>query len=131
LIIEAGIPRQLDYSQRNIEPLFLVKERLCFYLLEKDRDMSFIKLMAQEAIGAQLQPSEGLDEDLVRKSRIRAHSRVLDVAKRIYPWIDFSKIDQAIKDNLRDEAPQMIAEWYRVFEPENYQSYLDSLKPKD
>lgn len=108
-----------------------MKERLCFYLLEKDRDMSFIKLMAQEAIGAQLQPSEGLDEDLVRKSRIRAHSRVLDVAKRIYPWIDFSKIDQAIKDNLRDEAPQMIAEWYRVFEPENYQSYLDSLKPKD
>lgn len=128
MTIEAGVPRTLDYSQRHNRPFFRVLERLCFYRLEQERETRFVELMAREAMASQLHPAEGLDEDAVKKSRLRAHSRVVDVAKRIYPWVDFANIDQAIKDGLRDEAPALIAEWYRVFEPENLQPYLDSLK---
>jgi len=88
-------------------------------------------LAAKKEIAAQGYPGLGVHLETVNALRSRAHQRVADFARRLYPWADLDESEDAAKAALRREAPALIAEWYRYFEPQNLDGYLRRLREQE
>jgi len=81
-------------------------------------------------IAAQGYPGLGVHAEIVDALRSRAQQQVADFARRLYPWAQLDEGEDAAKAALRQEAPALIAEWYRYFEPDNLEGYLDRLRQR-
>lgn len=129
MIVEAGVPTTLDYSQRSY-PLFHVLEKLCFYKLSRQKEKEASYIVALRSFTAQGYPGFGVQEDAVRILNKEAITSVRAYIKQLYPWEDVDKLNAGRESALLAEAPDLIEEWYRIFEPENLKQYQESRKSK-
>lgn len=121
----------MNYAERKSRPHFRILEALCFYKLGREKELRFFELAAQKEMTAQGYPGFGLQLEAVNNLRSRAHQQVADFAQRLYPWADLEQGEDAAKAALRQEAPALIAEWYRYFDPDNLENYLHKLRERE
>lgn len=98
-----------------------------FYRLALQDERDLAKAVAYRAFARQASLDKNCDTSYVKTTHTEAQTALTSVAKAIYPWEDWSTLSESSEQELREEAPGLIAEWYRVFEPENYQQYLDEM----
>lgn len=101
------------------------------YKLGRGKELRFFELAAMKDIAAQGYPGLGVHAEIVDALRSRAQQQVADFARRLYPWAELDEGDDAANAALRREAPALIAEWYRYYEPENLDGYLSRLRQRE
>lgn len=133
-MVRIGIPSFTYHPGIEDEPFWRLRERLAVdhqaYLTRREwASAELFKVIAAQQIVAKGEVNSEFTDFLSG----RADRALVELGKILAPWQDWSEeAEKASREGaLRASVPALIEAWYRYFEPENLQEYLDSQKQED
>ena len=128
----AGVPDRFNYSPGYSKlPFWEELEWLCRYrqTINLRREWSWAKLVYKAGTHAVI-PAKGVDTDATKSLFDQALAATDAVGGSLMPWLEWDrdKEPKSLSDAFQHDLPALMVAWYRYFDPENLDSYVESQK---